>query len=102
MQILLAQHGDAVPKEVDEDRPLSDKGRADVERVAATLRQGQVSVSRIIHSGKTRAEQTSDILGSGSSAFDASARSCPGFAGDTVRPERDPYRGPRATRASRM
>ena len=65
MKILLAQHGDAVPKEVDEDRPLSDKGRADVERVGATLRQGQVSVSRIIHSGKTRAEQTSDILASG-------------------------------------
>ena len=39
--------------------------------------------------------------GSGSSAFDASARSCPGFAGDTVRPERDPYRGPRAIQPDR-
>ena len=65
MKILLSQHGDAVAKEVDADRPLSDKGRSDVGRVARFLGAGSVRVSRILHSGKTRARQTAELLAEG-------------------------------------
>lgn len=62
MRVYLVQHGDAVPKEVDPDRPLSDTGRRDIERLAKFLNAAKVRVSRIIHSGKTRAQQTAEIL----------------------------------------
>ncbi len=62
MRVYLVQHGDAVPKEVDPDRPLSDGGRRDIERLAKFLNAAKVRVSRIIHSGKTRAQQTAEIL----------------------------------------
>ena len=63
MRILLVQHGDAVSKEVDPERPLSDQGRSDVERVAACLNRAAIRVSRALHSGKTRARQTAELLG---------------------------------------
>lgn len=50
MRVYLVQHGDAVPKEVDPDRPLSDTGRQDIERLAKFLNAAKVRVSRIIHS----------------------------------------------------
>ena len=65
MKILLVQHGDAVPEEVDRDRPLSEKGYTEVERVAAFMSRGEIRVSRIVHSGKTRARQTAEILAIG-------------------------------------
>ncbi len=34
MRLYLVQHGEAVTKAVDPDRPLSEQGRADVERLA--------------------------------------------------------------------
>lgn len=61
MNLYLAQHGQAVSKEVDPDRPLSKEGRGDVIRVAGFL-QGRLQVSRILHSGKTRARQTAELL----------------------------------------
>jgi phosphohistidine phosphatase len=61
MRLYLAQHGEAVAKEVDPDRPLSARGRTDVERVAALL-AGHVDVTRIVHSGKTRARETARLL----------------------------------------
>jgi len=57
MRVYLVQHGDAVPKEVDPDRPLTDTGRPDVERLAKFLNAAKVRVSRIILSGKSRAQQ---------------------------------------------
>ena len=65
MKILLAQHGDAVTKDVDPDRPLSDHGLAEVGRVAQFFRRGSVQLSRVLHSGKTRARQTAELLGEG-------------------------------------
>lgn len=61
MLLYLVQHGDSLPKEVDSDRPLSPQGRQDVERLAAFLK-GRVRVARILHSGKTRARQTAELL----------------------------------------
>jgi phosphohistidine phosphatase len=62
MRIYLTQHGLALPKDVDRERPLSDQGRADVQRLAEFLRQTGVRVEQIWHSGKTRAEQTAALL----------------------------------------
>lgn len=62
MRLYLVQHGQSLPKEIDPDRPLSEQGRAEVEKIAALLAQGGVEPSRIVHSGKTRAHQTAAIL----------------------------------------
>ncbi len=64
MRLYLVQHGDALTKDVDPDRPLSDQGRADITRLVAWLVRSDVTVSRICHSGKTRARQTAELLGS--------------------------------------
>ena len=62
MRIYLTQHGLAVPKDVDPDRPLSEQGRQDVRRLADFLGHAGVRVEQVLHSGKTRAEQTAAIL----------------------------------------
>ena len=61
MKIYLVQHGDALAKDIDPDRPLSETGQLDVKRVASFL-VGRMEVSRVIHSGKTRAQQTAELL----------------------------------------
>lgn len=62
MRVFLVQHGDAVPKEVDPERPLSGRGQRDVEQLKLCLAKRKVTVVRILHSGKTRARQTAEIL----------------------------------------
>ena len=64
MRLHLVQHGDALTKDVDPERRLSDQGRADITRLAAWLATNEIAVSRICHSGKTRARQTAELLGS--------------------------------------
>ena len=65
MNIYLVQHGKPVPKEENPDRPLSEQGIEDIERIAAFLnRDSRIQVEEIFHSGKTRARQTAEILGS--------------------------------------
>ena len=63
MRLYLVQHGDALAKEVDPERPLSDKGHNDIAKVAAFLGRAGVCVSALLHSGKKRAEQTAEQLG---------------------------------------
>ena len=62
MKLYLVQHGEAVVKEIDAERPLTETGTADVTRVANSLALAGISVARVIHSGKTRARQTAEIL----------------------------------------
>jgi phosphohistidine phosphatase len=62
MRIYLTQHGLAVPTDVDADRPLSEQGRADVRRLAGLLDEAGIRVGEVLHSGKTRAEQSAAIL----------------------------------------
>ncbi len=63
MNLYLVQHGEAKTAEKDPQRSLSDKGRADVEKVAAFVAESTtIKVSRIVHSGKTRAQQTAEIF----------------------------------------
>jgi phosphohistidine phosphatase len=62
MRLYLVQHGEAVDKRVDPERPLSDRGVADVEGLAAFLARSGVRAERVMHSGKRRAEQTAQRL----------------------------------------
>ena len=62
MRLYLVQHGDAMTKDVDAERRLSEQGQADITRLAAWLVTNDVAVSRICHSGKTRARQTAELL----------------------------------------
>jgi phosphohistidine phosphatase len=65
MVLYLVQHGDALSKSEDPERPLSDRGRADVKRMATFLAQSGVSAARVYHSGKTRARDTAMLLSEG-------------------------------------
>ncbi len=58
MRLYLVQHGEAVTKDVDPDRPLSEDGKRDVQLLGAWLAQRGMRLSRVVHSGKTRARQT--------------------------------------------
>ncbi len=62
MKLYLVQHGEAVSKEIDPERPLSATGRSDVERLASFLGERSIQVARVVHSGKTRAQQTAELL----------------------------------------
>jgi len=62
MRMYLTQHGLAVPKDIDPDRPLSEQGRQDVRCLAELLEQAGIRVAQVFHSGKTRAEQTAALL----------------------------------------
>jgi phosphohistidine phosphatase len=62
MRLYIVQHGDSLPKDVDPDRPLSDRGRADIQRLTEWLSSHNVQIAQILHSGKTRAKQTAEIL----------------------------------------
>ena len=62
MRLYIVQHGDSVPKDIDPDRPLSDRGRADVQRLTEWLLSHKVQIAQILHSGKTRAKETAEIL----------------------------------------
>lgn len=62
MKLYLAQHGEAEASEVDPERPLSERGRGEVQAMAALLAASGVQVERVWHSGKLRAQQTALIL----------------------------------------
>lgn len=62
MDLYLMQHGEAVSEQQDPARPLTDAGRAAVERVAARALAAGVQVDACVHSGKTRAEQSALAL----------------------------------------
>ena len=62
MALFLVQHGINLPKEKDPRKGLSEEGVADTERIAGVAAGYGVRVSTIVHSGKTRAEQTARIM----------------------------------------
>lgn len=64
MRLYLVQHGQALPKEADPERPLSEPGQTDIARLAEFLQKADIQISRVIHSGKKRAQQTADLLAS--------------------------------------
>lgn len=62
MELYLVQHGQAKSKQEDPARPLSDRGKEEVRKVARHAARIGLKVSEIHHSGKLRAEQTAQIL----------------------------------------
>lgn len=62
MELYLVQHGEACAKEVNPERPLTDQGQADIDRLAAFLKQAGIQIDRVIHSEKLRAIQTAERL----------------------------------------
>jgi phosphohistidine phosphatase len=63
MSLYLVQHGQAKTEEEDPERPLTDRGAADVRRVAEVAAAVGITAGRICHSGKMRARQTAEAWG---------------------------------------
>ena len=62
MIVYLVRHGEAVPEDADPKRPLSAKGRNEVEGTARELKDEGAKVDEIWHSEKLRAKQTAQII----------------------------------------
>ncbi|MBI4528417.1 MAG: phosphohistidine phosphatase SixA [Deltaproteobacteria bacterium] len=62
MEFYLTRHGEAKAEHEDRSRPLSDRGKRQVEEVGEALAQKGIEVSEILHSDKLRAKQTAEIL----------------------------------------
>lgn len=73
MRLLIMQHGEAMPAQENPDRPLTERGRKDVEGVARTLASAGIQVQQVYHSGKTRARESAGILAARVGAAEASA-----------------------------
>jgi phosphohistidine phosphatase len=62
MRLYLVQHGEATSKDINPDRPLTEKGKADSQKTAAFLKKAGIPVNSIWHSTKTRAIETASIF----------------------------------------
>lgn len=62
MDLYLVQHGEARREEDDPTRPLTERGREEVDRVARSVARLGLEGLAIRHSGKLRARQTAEIL----------------------------------------
>ncbi|MCX4027782.1 phosphohistidine phosphatase SixA [Endozoicomonas sp. SM1973] len=62
MKLYFVQHGIAAAKEVDENRPLLEIGYNDSNKIAIYLKQHNIEINKICHSGKLRAKQTAEIF----------------------------------------
>ena len=60
--VYFVQHGIALAKDIDETRPLSDDGTDEVRNVASMLKNNNIIIRKIVHSGKLRALQTASIF----------------------------------------
>jgi phosphohistidine phosphatase len=93
MDLYLMQHGQATSDAENPERPLTDAGRAAVQRVAARARAGGVRVGHCVHSGKLRSEQTARVLVS-EIGTESSVEARPGLApNDPVAPTAQRLRG---------
>ena len=65
MRVYLVQHGEAMLKEQDPQRPLTQKGISDARRMAAFLKPLGLRVQALWHSKKLRAAETAELLAKG-------------------------------------
>ena len=63
MKLYVVQHGDAVQKDINPDRPLSETGQRQIRRLAKLLQACGIEPLRVFHSGKLRAKQTTELIG---------------------------------------
>ena len=62
MFLYLVQHAEALKKEEDPSRSLSEKGIKDIKKIASFSRGLKLTPHQILHSGKMRALQTAQLL----------------------------------------
>ncbi len=63
MVLYLVRHAEAEEGEVDDERPLSEHGWAEARKVSGYAAQHlAIEVDRVLHSRKTRARQTAQVL----------------------------------------
>ena len=62
MALYLVQHGEAKSEAEDPARPLTDRGREEVRRMARHAAALGLQITEIRHSGKLRARETAEIL----------------------------------------
>lgn len=63
MMLYLVRHAEPKAPEKDPERSLTAKGRFDIQRVASfCAAHSGIAVEKILHSGKTRASQTAQVL----------------------------------------
>ncbi|UCE67022.1 MAG: phosphohistidine phosphatase SixA [Candidatus Zixiibacteriota bacterium] len=63
MEIYLVQHAESKSKEEDPERPLTDEGFGNIDKIASYARKHiAISLRTIIHSGKLRARRTAEAL----------------------------------------
>ncbi len=62
MKLYLVQHAKAASKQVDPQRPLTEEGRRDVQKVAAFIKPLKLCLDCLWHSGKRRADETAELL----------------------------------------
>ncbi len=62
MKLYLVQHAKAASKDVDTERPLTEAGRRDIQKVSTFIKPLNLSIDYLWHSGKKRAEQTAEVL----------------------------------------
>ncbi|MBT8129648.1 MAG: phosphohistidine phosphatase SixA [Gammaproteobacteria bacterium] len=62
MNLYLLQHGEAVLKEIDPERPLSEQGSRDIRILALHMANMRVQLEHILHSGKLRARQSAELI----------------------------------------
>ena len=63
-RLYFAQHGLAIDKADDPERPLSKPGIEQTKGIATHLQRSAIPLSQIFHSGKLRAAQTAEIIAS--------------------------------------
>lgn len=62
MNLYILQHGEAVAKEIDPERPLSEQGKRDIRILALHMQNMGVQLGNVFHSGKLRAEQSARFI----------------------------------------
>lgn len=62
MRLYLVQHGEAKSELIDPKRPLTERGRQDVAKVAKFVASHGARVQTIWHSTKLRAKETAEIM----------------------------------------
>jgi phosphohistidine phosphatase len=62
VEIYLVQHGESKAEAEDPQRPLSERGKAEVASIARNIASSEIEVGTIIHSGKLRARQTAELF----------------------------------------
>jgi phosphohistidine phosphatase len=64
MKLYLVRHGESIATGPDDEKSLSEKGIADIRRLAKFIASLKLQVSSIYHSPKLRTQQTAKILSS--------------------------------------